>query len=149
VGTFTGVGAMALAERMRPGGTVVTIEADPEIAEVARRHIAASPAADRVELLVGDARRLVHEVEGPLDVVFLDAWKRDYIAYYDAVVPKLSERGLIVADNVLRRGTVLDGGGDGQDLRDFNAHVTADPRTHNALLTIGDGLMLAWPSGDA
>jgi caffeoyl-CoA O-methyltransferase len=149
LGTFTGVGALALAERMAPGGTVVTIESDPGTAEVARRHIEASPAADRVELLVGDARRLVHDVEGPLDLVFLDAWKRDYIALYDAVVPKLGERGLIVADNVLRRGTVLEGGGDGQELRDFNEHVLADPRTHNALLTIGDGLMLVWRSGDA
>jgi caffeoyl-CoA O-methyltransferase len=143
VGTLTGVGALALAERMAPGGTVVTIESDPERAAVARRHIAASPAADRVELLVGDARELVGGVDGPLDVVFLDAWKPDYIAYYEAAVPKLSERGLIVADNVLASGRVLESGS-GHALQAFNEHVMADPRTVNALLTVGDGLMLAW-----
>ncbi len=114
-----------------------------------RRLLQAAPEVGSVVTATDTVTALKLVQAGPLDVVFLDAWKRDYIAYYDAVVPKLSERGLIVADNVLRRGTVLDGGGDGQDLRDFNAHVTADPRTHNALLTIGDGLMLAWPSGDA
>lgn len=141
VGTFTGVGALALAERIGAGATVVTIESDPDAAEVARRHIAASPAAERIELLVGDARELVPALDGPWDVVFLDAWKSDYIDYYEAVVPKLAERGLIVADNVLASGRVLDGS---HVLDSFNEHVQADPRVHNALLTVGDGLMLAW-----
>ncbi len=143
IGTFTGVGALALAERIAPGGTVITIEADPARADVARGHIQASPLADRVELLTGDARELVAGLDGPLDLVFLDAWKPDYIAYYEAVVPKLSERGVIVADNVLARGRVLDGGG-GHALQAFNDHVQADPRVDNVLLTVGDGLMLAW-----
>jgi predicted O-methyltransferase YrrM len=143
VGTFTGVGALALAERMAPGGTVITIESDPDRAEIARRNIAASPAADRIEVLVGDARELVPCVEAPLDIVFLDAWKPDYIAYYEATVPKLSERGMIVADNVLAGGRVLDGER-GHALQAFNEHVMADRRVDNALLTIGDGLMLAW-----
>ena len=68
------------------------------------------------------------------------------VAYYEAVVPKLSERGLIVADNVLASGTVLEGER-GHVLQVFNEHVQSDPRVHNALLTIGDGLMLIWPSG--
>ena len=143
VGTFTGVGALALAERIAPGGIVVTIESDPARADVARRHIDASPVADRIELRVGDARELVGELEGPFDLVFLDAWKPDYIDYYEAVVPKLSDRGVLVADNVLARGQVLEGER-GHALQAFNEHVQADPRVDNVLLTVGDGLMLAW-----
>ena len=143
VGTFTGVGALALAERIAPGGTVITIESDPASAEAARRHIDASPVADRIELLVGDARELVGELDGPFDLVFLDAWKSDYIDYYEAVVPKLSDRGVLVADNVLARGQVLEGER-GHALQAFNEHVQADPRVDNVLLTVGDGLMLAW-----
>jgi caffeoyl-CoA O-methyltransferase len=141
IGTFTGVGALALAEPMAPDGTVITIESDPELADVARDHIAASPAADRIELVVGDALELVPRLEGPFDLVFLDAWKPDYIAYYEAVVPKLSDRGLIVADNALGRGRVLDGA---HPSAAFNDHVQADPRVRNTLLTVGDGLLLAW-----
>ena len=143
VGTFTGVGALALAERIAHGGTVITIESDPVHAEAARRHIDASPVADRIELLVGDARELVGELDGPFDLVFLDAWKSDYIDYYEAVVPKLSDRGVLVADNVLARGQVLEGER-GHALQAFNEHVQADPRVDNVLLTVGDGLMLAW-----
>jgi predicted O-methyltransferase YrrM len=143
VGTFTGVGALALAERIAPGGTVITIESDPARAEVARRHIDASPVADRIELRVADARELVRELDGPFDLVFLDAWKPDYIGYYEAVVPKLSDRGVVVADNVLARGQVLEGER-GHALQAFNEHVQADPRVDNVLLTVGDGLMLAW-----
>ena len=144
VGTFTGVGALALAERMAPGGTVITIESEPERAEVAHRHIAASPVADRVDLRVGDAREIVRALDGPFDVVFLDAWKSDYVEYYEAVVPKLADHGLIVADNVLARGQVLDGS---HALAGFNEQVQADERVHNALLTVGDGLMLIWRAG--
>jgi caffeoyl-CoA O-methyltransferase len=123
---------------------VVTIESDPARAEIARRHIQASPVADRIELLVGDARELVGELQGPFDLVFLDAWKSDYVEYYEAVVPKLADHGLIVADNVLARGQVLDGS---HALAGFNEQVQADERVHNALLTVGDGLMLIWRAG--
>ena len=83
------------------------------------------------------------ELDGPFDLVFLDAWKSDYIDYYEAVVPKLSDRGVLVADNVLARGQVLEGER-GHALQAFNEHVQADPRVDNVLLTVGDGLMLAW-----
>jgi caffeoyl-CoA O-methyltransferase len=143
VGTFTGVGALALAERIAPGGTVITIESDPARAEVARRHIEASPVAARIDLRAGDAREIVGGLDGPFDLVFLDAWKPDYIGYYEAVVPKLSDHGILVADNVLARGQVLEGER-GHALQAFNEHVQADPRVDNVLLTVGDGLMLAW-----
>ena len=147
VGTFTGVSAISMASRLANGGKLITLEADPANAEIARRHIAASPVADRIELVFGDALETIHEVEGPFDVVFIDAWKQDYPAYYEAVLPKLAPHGVIVADNVLRGGTVLDESPSEPEsvaLRAFADQVLADPRVDSAMLTVSDGLLLVW-----
>ncbi len=149
IGTFTGYGSLSMAERLQADGRVTTIEADAERATLARRLIEDSPHAGRVELLVGDAREIVPTLEGPFDLVFIDAWKHDYVHYYESVLPKLTERGLIVADNVLWSGLVVDpenADDNTEALRAFNDHVQADPRTQNALLTVGDGLLLIWPT---
>jgi caffeoyl-CoA O-methyltransferase len=146
IGTFTGVSALSMASRLPEGGRVVTLEADPDAAAIARRHIAASPWADRIELVFGDALEAVQRLEGPFDVVFLDAWKPDYPAYYEAVLPKLAPHGVLVADNVLRHGSVLDPAADdvAASLRAFAERVRADERVECALLTVGDGLLLVW-----
>jgi caffeoyl-CoA O-methyltransferase len=146
IGTFTGVGALSIASRLPEGGTVVTLEGDEEIAAIARRHIAESPWRDRVELVLGDARETVQLVEGPLDLVFLDAWKRDYIHYYEVVLQRLADHGVIVADNVLWGGTVLDPTAEGEAaaVRAFADHVHADERVDNTILPVADGLLLAW-----
>jgi len=147
IGTFTGVSALSMASRLPPGGRLVTLEADEESAEMARRHFAESPWADRIELVVGDARELVHEVEGPFDLVFVDAWKQDYATYYEAVVGKLADHGVIVVDNVLWHGEVLNPESEDESalaLRAFADLVHADERVDNALLTVGDGLLLVW-----
>jgi caffeoyl-CoA O-methyltransferase len=147
VGTFTGFGAMALAAAMPSGGRVITIEYNGDLAARARANIAASPHADRIELIVGDAREVIRGLPGPFDVVYIDAWKNDYVRYYEAVVPKLAVRGVIVADNVLWGGDVVDtpdGDGQAAAVAAFNAHVQADARTTNTVLSVGDGLMLAW-----
>ncbi|MEA2289387.1 MAG: caffeoyl-CoA O-methyltransferase [Solirubrobacteraceae bacterium] len=149
LGTFTGFGALSIAARLPEGGTVTTIEADEKAAEMARRHIEGSPDRDRVDFIVGDARELVTQLPGPWDLVFIDAWKRDYEHYYEAVLPKLAERGLIVCDNVLWSGQVLDAETDDETtraMRAFNDHVQQDPRVRNTLLTAGDGLLLIWHS---
>lgn len=150
IGTFTGVSALSMASRLPDDGRLVTIEADPEHAAVARRHIDESPWADRIELLVGDALALVHDVDGPLDLVWIDAWKADYPAYFDAVLPKLAPHGLIAADNVLRGGSVLAAEPESPEataLRRFADDVLADERVDCALLTVGDGVLLAWLRG--
>ncbi|MEA2226488.1 MAG: caffeoyl-CoA O-methyltransferase [Solirubrobacteraceae bacterium] len=147
IGTFTGYGALSLAARLPEGGRVTTIEANEETAQMARRHIDGSPHRDRIEFIAGDAREIVAELPGPWDLVFIDAWKPDYPHYYEAVVPKLSDRGLIVCDNVLQSGRVVDlGAADDQTraMHAFNEQVQQDPRVHNALLTVGDGLMVIW-----
>jgi caffeoyl-CoA O-methyltransferase len=151
IGTFTGLTALALAAALPPDGRVITVERDPQLATIARENIQRSRDAPKIELMIGDAREIVPTLDGPFDVVWIDAWKPDYPFYYDAIVPKLAPRGVAVADNVLRGGTVATEEPDGADqadsrsaIRAFNDHVTADPRTVNVLLTVADGLMVAW-----
>jgi caffeoyl-CoA O-methyltransferase len=149
IGTFTGVGALAMAAALPADGRVVTLELDPDNAAVARRHIAASPLADRIQLIQGDARETLRELPGPFDLVWIDAWKADYPHYLDLVVPKLSPRGIIVADNLFRDGATLPPPSDDDGTRgvlDFARQVQEDERLHNVLLTVGDGLLLAWPT---
>lgn len=152
LGTFTGVGTLAMAAALPTGGRVVTLERDPDNAAIARRNIAASALADRVELIEGDARETLPLLEGPFDVVWIDAWKADYPWYLEVVLPKLGPRGIIVADNLFRNGAVLPPATDDESTRgllDFARQVQADDRLHNVLLTIGDGVLLAWPAPGA
>jgi caffeoyl-CoA O-methyltransferase len=162
IGTFTGIGTLAIAAALPEGGRVITLEIDPDHAQIARRHFEASPYGDRIELILGDALESLAQLDGLFDLVWIDAWKADYPAYYDAVIDKLAERGVIVADNLFRGGAALSSRGesaasppgDGADpgtvgIRAFASQVQADERTDNVLLTIGDGVMLAWrrPAG--
>jgi len=147
VGTFTGVSALSIASRLPADGKVVTIEREPAPAALAHAHFYRSAHADKIELLVGDARQLISQVDGPFDLVFLDAWKRDYWAYFELVLPKLSGNGLIVADNVLWRGLAIDPPDDDPEavgIRAFAERVQSDTRVENVMLTVGDGLLLIW-----
>ncbi len=145
IGTFTGYSALAMAGGLAPGGTVVTCEADPHHAEVARANIAASPHAGRIEVLLGPALQTVARLDGPFDFVFIDADKANYAAYYELVLPKLAAGGLIAADNTLWSGRVLDASDGSEDtvaLRAFNDKVAADSRVVCTLLTVRDGVTL-------
>jgi caffeoyl-CoA O-methyltransferase len=152
IGTFTGFGALSMAAALGEGGRVTTLEVDEETAAVARRHIAASPHASRIDLIVGNALETIDQLPGPFDLVYIDAGKSDYPAYYEAVMGKLSKRGVIVADNLFRAGLAFDSSADDagtRGMREFTRRVHEDDRVHNVLLTIGDGVMLAWrrPAG--
>jgi len=139
IGTFSGHSALAMAAALPEGGRIDTCEVDPERAAFAQRYFDRSPYGSRITLHVGPALETVARLEGDFDFVFVDADKGSYVDYYEAVVPRLSERGLIVADNTLWDGQVLEG--DGPVAR-FNEHVAADPRTVQALLTVRDGMTL-------
>ncbi len=89
IGTFTGFGTLTMAAALPDGGRITTLEIDEATAASARRHIEASPYADRIELLIGDARETIAGLDGPFDLVYIDAWKAQYPDYYEAVVPKL------------------------------------------------------------
>jgi predicted O-methyltransferase YrrM len=149
IGTFTGVGALAMAAALPDGGRLTTLEVDTDAAAIAQRHFDASPYRDRIELIIGDALTTLAQLDGPFDLVWIDAWKPDYPAYYDAVVPKLSPRGVIAADNLFYGGSALrpeSADAPTLGIREFARRVQADERVRNVLLTIGDGVMLAWPA---
>jgi predicted O-methyltransferase YrrM len=138
-----------MAGALPAGGRVVTLERDPDNGAVARRHIVASPVGDRIELIAGDARETLPRLPGPFDLVWIDAWKPDYPRYLDLVLPKLAPRGIIVADNLFRGGATLPPASDDeatQGVLEFARRVQEHERLHNVLLTVGDGLLLAWPA---
>jgi caffeoyl-CoA O-methyltransferase len=152
IGTFTGVGTLAMAAALTGGGRVTTLEVDEDNAAAARRNFDRSPVGDRIELIVGDALATIADLPGPFDLVYIDAWKADYPAYYEAVLSKLAQSGVIVADNLFRGGAALaasPGRGATAGVREFARQVQDDDRVHNVLLTIGDGVMLVWraPAG--
>jgi caffeoyl-CoA O-methyltransferase len=144
LGTYSGYSALTMAAVLPPGGRIVTCEVSDEHAAFAQRHIDASPYADRIEIRRGPALDTIAALEGPFDLVFIDADKRGYPDYYDAVVPKLAPAGLVVIDNTLQDGEVVDPQGEQARLMDaFNDHVMDDPRTVNVLLSVRDGMTLA------
>jgi caffeoyl-CoA O-methyltransferase len=144
IGTFTGYSAISMAAALPKGGRIITCEVNPEHAAHARESIANSGFADRIELREGPALETVAGLEGPFDFVFIDADKEGYTAYYEAVLPKLSPRGLIAADNTLHGGDVIGPEPDssGRAIREFNDHVVSDAGARCALLTVRDGVTL-------
>jgi caffeoyl-CoA O-methyltransferase len=145
LGTYSGYSALAMAAALPPGGRIVTCELSDEHADFAQRHIDASPYADRIELRRGPALDTVAALDGSFDLVFIDADKPNYLNYYEAVVPKLAERGLIAADNTLWSGNVA-GEEDQSDaavaLRAFNDRVRDDDRVICVMLSVRDGITL-------
>ncbi len=145
IGCFTGYSALSMAAALPPGGTIVTCELDPDRAATARRYFDASPWADQIEVRLGPALDSVRSLVGPFDLVFIDGDKTNYANYYEAVLPLLTDRGLIVADNVLWSGRVLDAGDQSDDtvaLRAFNDFVLADHRVTCVMATVRDGVLL-------
>jgi caffeoyl-CoA O-methyltransferase len=144
-GTYSGYSALSMAAALPPDGEIVTCEISEEHAAFARRHIAASPYADMIDVRVGPALDTVAGLDGPFDLVFIDADKGGYSDYYEASLPLLSERGLIAVDNVLWSGRVADPSNDDEAtvaLRTFNDHVRADERVVSVMLTVRDGVSL-------
>ncbi|MGH9178464.1 MAG: O-methyltransferase [Acidimicrobiales bacterium] len=145
IGTFSGYSALSMAAGLPPGGTITTCEIDPVAADVAVRAVAASPYAAQVDIRLGPALDTLATLDGPFDLVFIDADKTSYAAYYEAVLPKLAQAGIIVVDNTLWSGRVLDGADTSEDtaaIRAFNDHVAADRRVVCVQLPVRDGVTL-------
>lgn len=136
IGVFTGWSGIEMARGLPPGGTILALDVEEETTAIARRYAEESGVADRIEYRVGDAREIVNELEGPFDLVFIDAWKPDYVEYYEAVLPKLADGGLILADNTLAALA------DNEGIARFNEHVLADERVESVLVPIRDGITL-------
>ncbi len=145
LGTFTGYSALMMAEGLPDDGELVTVDVDPKAVEVARRYFAQSPHVKKIRVLLKPALEALAELKGPFDLAFIDADKESYPRYYEAVLPLLRHGGLLVADNALWSGRVLDPKHESdRALVVFNDLVAKDGRVEKVLLTVRDGMMLAY-----
>ena len=167
LGTFTGYSALCLAEGLAENGRLITIEHNDELEETIRRNLALSPLGEKIELVIADAKEYLtakrsvsetvcqrsglsgeagHQIEGPFDLVFIDADKREYCTYLDLVAPLVRTGGFILADNTLWDGHIIDPAYDKDaqtlGLRRFNEQLTEDPRFEQVILPLRDGLTL-------
>jgi caffeoyl-CoA O-methyltransferase len=143
IGTFTGYSALSMAAALPPEGRIDTLDIEPRHAEVAQRYFDRSPHGRKITLHVGPAIETIGKLEGEFDLVFIDADKESYDAYYEAVLPRLSERGLIAIDNTLWSGRVLDPQDETTRLiAALNDKLSADERVVAVQLTVRDGVTL-------
>ena len=143
IGCFTGFSAQMMAAALPEGGTVVTCEIDPETARVAQAHFDKSPQGHKIDLRLGPALETIRTLDGPVDLVFIDADKTGYVDYYERSLDLLADKGIIVVDNVLWGGRVLHPESEEDHaIAAFNTHVAQDPRVRHVLLPIRDGVML-------
>ena len=145
IGTFTGYSSISMAAALPPGGRIITCDVDETAQADARRHAEAAGVAHLIDYRLGPALETVASLDGPFDLAFIDADKTNYLNYYEAVLPKLSPAGLLVADNTLWSGRVLDSSDSSPDteaIRLFNDRVLADPRVVCAQVTVRDGVTL-------
>ncbi len=145
IGTFTGFSALCLLKGLQPGGMIHTIEIRPEDAATASTYFQAAGVGERVKLHVGNAIDIIPSLQEEWDLIFLDADKTGYIAYYELTLPFLKKGGWLLADNVLFHGQVMEDevkGKNAKAIHAFNSHVAADTRVEQVLLTVRDGLLL-------
>ena len=146
IGTYTGYSALCLCEGLAKGGELFTLDINADLAPRVRAFFESSVWPHQIHYLIGDARELIAQLPDPIDLVFIDADKESYTTYYELVLNKLSPGGVVIADNVLWGGKVIDPAHE-QDsetsgLHTFNEQIQEDPRVENVLLPIRDGLML-------
>ena len=146
IGTYTGYSALCMAEGMAADGKLITIEYDEEKACIARENIAKSSYVNQIEVINQPALDVIPQLNETFDLVFIDADKMNYQAYYDAVFPKVNSGGIILSDNVLWDSKVFDPSKNDNTttyLRDFNQTLKNDKRTQKILLPIRDGLFVS------
>jgi caffeoyl-CoA O-methyltransferase len=145
VGTFTGTSSLAIARALPDGGRLLCCDVSEEWTAIARRHWEEAGVSDRIDLVIAPAIQTLRALadDTQVDFAFIDADKTGYLAYYEELVPRLSDHGLLVVDNVLWSGRVMDTSildDDTVALREFNARVVADDRVEVVMLSIGDGV---------
>jgi len=145
LGTFTGYSSLVMAEGLPDDGELITCDIDPETTEIAKRYWSRSLHGKKIELKLGPALETLKTIEGPFDMVFIDADKMNYINYWDLCITKIRSGGLLVVDNVLWSGSVLKPGDEtDRAMADFNKHVYNDKRVEVVMLPIRDGVTVAW-----
>ena len=145
IGTYTGYSAICLARGLKSGGKLITLEVNEELRETTLSFFNKAGVDQQIELINGNALEIIPTLEETFDLVFIDAHKEDYPAYYEAAMKKLAHGGYILADNVLWSGKVLDenpSDASTQAIQQFNQMISDDIRVENLLLPIRDGLMI-------
>ncbi len=145
IGTFTGYSALCLARGLKSNGILHTIEWREADAVLANDFFQKSPDKEKIILHVGNAIDIIPTLSESWDIVFIDADKTGYIDYYELILPAVRQNGLVIADNVLFHGQVLEeniSGKNAKAIHDFNLHVKNDTRVEQVLLTIRDGLLI-------
>jgi len=146
LGTFTGYSALCLAEGLPANGKLYTIECDDELEDFIRENFKDSEYKEQIELLIGDAVELIPKIDAVFDLVFIDADKREYQAYYDAVFPKVRKGGYILVDNTLWDGKVLKKAESNDEqtiaIQLFNDKIACDTRIEKLILPLRDGLTM-------
>jgi caffeoyl-CoA O-methyltransferase len=148
VGTFTGYSSICIARGLAPGGRLLCLDVSEEWTAVAREHWAQAGVEDRIELRLGPAADTLRALpaDPPIDLAFIDADKPGYRTYYDEIVERLRPGGLVLLDNVLWGGAVVDPSDTSENteaIRAVNDHVAADDRVDVVMLPIADGLTIA------
>src|SRR5690554_5774991 len=148
IGTYTGYSAICMARGLADDGKLITVDINEELEDMVRGFFEKSGFSTKIEYKLGNALDIVPGLEGNFDLVYIDADKANYINYYNLVVDRMNQGGIILADNVLWSGKVLDSEKEkiSQDTRaimDFNQMVQQDPRVENVLFPIRDGIMMA------
>jgi len=146
IGTYTGYSALCLAEGLAENGKLVSIDVNEETSSFANTFISKTDYANKIDLVLADAKEYIPTIKEPIDLVFIDADKKNYLNYYHLVIDKLNPSGLIIADNVLWSGKITmpekDMDRETLALHQFNQFVQQDSRVENILLPIRDGLMV-------
>jgi predicted O-methyltransferase YrrM len=145
IGTYTGYSALCMAEGLKADGRLITIDVNEELETFTRSFFDRSAFKEQIEYRIADAAVEIPAIEGPIDMVFIDADKRNYALYFDLVINKMRSGGLILVDNVLWSGKIIEEAAKDkstQALRDFNTKVANDARVEPLLLPIRDGLFL-------
>ncbi len=146
IGTYTGYSSLCLARGLAEAGELHTIEKNDELEELIRSFFDRSERKDRIHLHIGDALEVLPHLPGPFDLVFIDGEKEEYSRYYEAVFPRLSPGGYILADNLFWEGKVVDPGAARdpatRGILEFAGLVREDPRVQQVLFPVRDGLMV-------
>lgn len=145
IGTFTGYSALCLAEGLKPNGRLISIDINEELESFTRSFFDRSLYAKQIDYRIADAQQELANIEGPIDLVFIDADKRNYAKYFDLVIGKMHPGGLILVDNVLWSGKIVDPTALDKStnaLREFNQKCMDDSRVEKMLLPLRDGLYM-------
>jgi predicted O-methyltransferase YrrM len=145
IGTYTGYSALCLAEGLKPEGKLITLDVNEELEKFTRSFFDRSEFGPQIDYRIVDAKNEIPTIDGPFDLVFIDADKRNYALYFDLVIQKMKAGGIILVDNVLWNGKIVDEKAQDkstQALRDFNQKCLEDPRVEKVLVPLRDGLLM-------